>query len=424
MSSKPSKTSPKYPSEVGNYYLQSLIGEGAFSVVCLCRHKKTNQYYACKIVPRRRLNTRHLIIRFEIEIRINQQLHHPGIVRMIDLKCDDDNYYVFMEFCPNGDLFQYIIDKRRLSEEEAKPIFRQILETLKYIHEMGISHRDLKPENILIDQFGKIKISDFGLSKFFDHNNLVDTPCGSPCYASPECVSGKSYNGITTDVWSCGVILYAMMTGQLPWTKRNQTQLFQQIKKGEYTIPAYLSPTCRNMIKMLMTVDQKERYTIEQALQDPWLSETPQQMDTSDQKGYVSIKQVDKYFGREISCLDLDDELSLNVKTSLPSFDYNKVCFAITGEKKERKKRRHHKKRTKQTGDDKNSESTSNDESRHKRHKKSRKEKTKEIASPSTSDKHVVIVAPRNYTRKRQLSRPFSAKILLSSLTTASDDEE
>lgn len=412
-----------YPEEIGPYHLQSLIGEGAFSVVCLCQNEKTGQYYACKIVPRKRLNTRHLTVRFEIEIRINQQLHHPGIVRMVDLKCDDNNYYVFMEFCPNGDLFQYIIDKKRLKEDEAKPIFRQILETLQYIHEMGISHRDLKPENILIDEFGKIKISDFGLSKFYDHNCLVDTPCGSPCYASPECVSGRSYNGITTDIWSCGVILYAMMTGQLPWTKRNQTQLFQQIKKGEYSIPSYLSPECRNMIKMLMTVDLKERYTIEQALNDPWLKEIPQQMDSNDQKGYVSIKQVDKYFGREISCLDLDD-LTLNIKTSSPNFDYNKLYYSITGEKKERRKHRHHKKRTVLKGStDQLKSLPSGEETKHKKHKRSRKDITSTNTTQSPPDKHVVILAPRNFTKKKQISRPLSAKILSSSLTTADEEE-
>ncbi|KAH0787517.1 CAMK family protein kinase [Histomonas meleagridis] len=336
------------PSEIGPYKIQGTIGEGSFSVVKLCIHKETHQYYACKIVPKKRLTSDHLKVRFEIEIRINQQLHHPGIVQMIDLKCDDENYYIFMEFCPNGDLFQYIVDRKYLKESEAKPIFRQILEALQYIHSIGVSHRDLKPENILIDQFGKIKISDFGLSRFVDRNNLVDTPCGSPCYASPECVSGKSYNGLTTDVWSCGVILFAMVTGQLPWTKRNQAQLFQQIKRGRYIIPSTLSPECQHMIRKLMTVNQDERYTVEQALADPWLSGVPRQMNPSEQKGYVSMRQIDKYFCRESSYLESEIGFSAARDDfgSSPCFDYNKVFQEITGSKtSKRKKRRHHRRK-------------------------------------------------------------------------------
>ena len=221
------------PKKIGPYILRGTVGDGAFSVVKLVCHEQTHQYYACKIVPRSRIATESLQARFEAEIRINQQLHHPGIVHLFDMLKDENNYYIIMEFCPNGELFQYIVDRNHLSEEEAKPFVRQILETLDYIHKQGISHRDMKPENLLMDQTGRVKFSDFGLSRFIPSNGLVDTPCGSPCYASPECISGRPYNGKTTDVWSFGVILYAMLTGQLPWTKRNQQQLFAQIKRGE-----------------------------------------------------------------------------------------------------------------------------------------------------------------------------------------------
>lgn len=154
------------PKKIGKYNFQGTIGEGAFSVVKLVQHCESREYFACKVVPKSRIQTSHLHARFEAEIRINQQLHHPGIVEMYDLLHDELNYYIIMEFCPNGELFQYIIDKQHLSESEAQPIFRQILETLEYIHSMGISHRDMKPENLLIDKVGHIKISDFGLSRF------------------------------------------------------------------------------------------------------------------------------------------------------------------------------------------------------------------------------------------------------------------
>lgn len=299
------------PRQIGPYIFRGTMGDGAFSVVKLVLDQNTHTFYACKIVPMKRINTEELRTRFETEIHVNQQLHHPGIVELYDLLKDENNYYVIMEFCPNGELFQYIIDRTRLSENEAKPFIRQILETLQYIHSMNISHRDLKPENLLISQTGMIKFSDFGLSSFIPSDGLLETPCGSPCYASPECISGRPYNGKTTDVWSCGVILYAMVTGQLPWTKRNQTQLFAQIKKGEYEIPNFLSDQCRSFIKRLLTVDTRKRFTIREALNDEWLSKTPIQyigfVNCTSNKpkiqqqpsACITLKKVDRFFGRD-----------------------------------------------------------------------------------------------------------------------------
>lgn len=294
------------PSSIGPYVFQGTIGDGAFSVVRLVREVESGTYYACKIVPRERINTANLQFRFEQEIRINQQLHHPGIVEMYDLLSDDVNYYVIMEFCPNGELFQLIVDNKNLSEAEARPLFRQILETLDYIHSMGVSHRDIKPENLLMDRLGFVKISDFGLSRFIGANGLVATPCGSPCYASPECISGAPYDGVTTDVWSAGVILFAMLTGQLPWTKRNQAQLFRQIRRGEYSVPRDLSPLCQDFIRGLMNVDPKQRMTIPEALEHHWMKDVPPQFTSlPTPTSGVSLKMVDDFFGLNGSSEDL-----------------------------------------------------------------------------------------------------------------------
>ncbi|OHT06089.1 CAMK family protein kinase [Tritrichomonas foetus] len=318
------------PTQIGPYLFQGVIGEGAFSVVRLVRHVDNGNYFACKVVPRSRIQTARLKARFEAEIRINQQLHFPGIVEMYDLLSDENNYYIIMEFCPNGELFQYIVDRQKLSETEAQPIFRQILETLEYVHKMGISHRDMKPENLLIDKVGHIKISDFGLSRFIKQNGLVDTPCGSPCYASPECISGKPYDGITTDVWSSGVILYAMLTGQLPWTKRNQAQLFQQIKKGEYVIPNFLSHDCQDFLKQLLTVDNKQRITIPEAYQHPWLVKTPPILPFMPYpNSTVSIRMVDEFFGYKMSALDFK-YMDIERKLSLHGFSVRKIIKMIS----------------------------------------------------------------------------------------------
>ena len=291
--------------KIGPYELKGVIGQGAFSAVHLATviDEGGNEVnLACKIVPRSSLAKPELDSRFENEIRITQQLRHPGVVQIVDLLKDDENYYIMMEFCEGGELFRFIVLRQRLREPEAKMFMKQILVALRHVHNVGVCHRDLKPENILLDVVGKVKISDFGLGRFVNANGLVSTPCGSPCYASPECISGKPYDGRKSDIWSAGVILYAMLTGQLPWTKRNQQQLFEQIRKGEYTIPAYLSEQCMSLIRGLMTVDCEKRLTIDEALKHPWLAsdrglpfEPPRFIITP------SIRRIDRFFDREVS---------------------------------------------------------------------------------------------------------------------------
>lgn len=317
------------PAQIGPYILRGVIGEGAFSIVQLAYLQSEQRYYACKIVPKSRLS-HNLESRFETEIRINQQMHHPGIVQLIDVFKDENNYYVIMEFCPNGELFQYIVDRKRLREEEAKSFIYQIFDTVDYVHKLNVAHRDLKPENILINQLGHLKISDFGLSNFVNlKTSLVNTPCGSPCYASPECLSGKPYNGKTNDIWSCGVILYTMVTGQLPWTKRNQNELFKQIKRGEYKVPDYISDSCKDLINSLMRVDITKRLTLEQAMHHDWfkgknygIGYQPSQFIAK----IVSLRKVDLFFEKvveaDVSKTDGLRKTMSDLRLTFDKYDY------------------------------------------------------------------------------------------------------
>jgi serine/threonine protein kinase len=294
------------PPRIGAYIFRGVIGEGAFSRVRLVIHEPTREYYACKIIPKNRVGNENVQHRFEIEIRANQTLHHPGIVHLFDLLTDSNNFYVIIEFCPNGDLYQYIITSGFVPEDEARVFTRQLLEALQYVHSMDISHRDLKPENLLLDKTGVLKVSDFGLASFMHPDSLVITACGSPCYASPECLSGEPYNGRTTDVWSVGVIVYAMVTGALPWTETNQSGIFNQIRVGEYHIPKILSGDCRTFLKRLLTVDITKRATIAQALQHPWLTHVEVEWEACPAV-LVSLKRVDRFF----STYDFDDDESI-----------------------------------------------------------------------------------------------------------------
>ena len=145
-----------------------------------------------------------------------KRLNHPNVIRLLDIIENEKAIYLVMEWCEE-ELFDYIVSNERLNELEACKIFGQILAAVEYIHSLNIAHRDLKPENILFDQNGIIKIVDFGLSNTFSSNSTLSTACGSPGYASPDMLKGQPYNGVRVDVWSLGVVLYAMIVGYLPF---------------------------------------------------------------------------------------------------------------------------------------------------------------------------------------------------------------
>lgn len=303
------------PPDISRYTMGKVIGKGAFSIVCLATQNETNRTVACKIVPKKRLSSPDLQRRFETEVHIFQQLNHEGIVRLLDFCDDSKNYYIFMEYCGQGELFQYIVSKGKLAEDEGRTVLWQVALALKYLHSKKIAHRDLKPENLMITDSGEIKLSDFGLSRYVGKNGLCETACGSPCYAAPEIISGGPYDARKSDVWSLGVIVFAMLTGQLPWTKRNQVQLFNQIKQGQYRIPNFLTPECQDMIRKMMNVDPSERLSIEALLQTPWMQHAP----NTDKKTKgvseiaLSLKRVDCIFERgvisewnEMDSIDVD----------------------------------------------------------------------------------------------------------------------
>lgn len=239
--------------------------------------------------------------RFEQEIRIMQEMRHPRIVHLYDLLADSNNYYILMEYCPNGELFSYIVERKKLPESEAKVFFKSILDGIAFIHSFDVAHRDLKPENVLLDAEGHAKISDFGLAKYVGPTGITSTSCGSPCYASPEVLSGQKYNAKISDMWSSGVILYAMVTGQLPWTRRNQMQLFHQIRKCHYHVPSYLSPECNNLIRGLICLDPEKRLTVEEALKHPWMLEVTDKVAEWKEVPMVSLRALDRFFDKEPS---------------------------------------------------------------------------------------------------------------------------
>lgn len=258
-------------------------------------------YYACKIIAKQRVEQMRDKTRFEQEIRILQEMRHPRIVQLYGLYKDSLNYYIMMEYCPNGELFSHIFAMKKLTEPDARLFFKNVCDGLAFIHSFNIAHRDLKPENVLIDAEGHAKISDFGLSKYVGTSGITSTICGSPCYAAPEVLSGNPYNAIKSDMWSLGVILYVMVTGQMPWSKRNRAQLFHQIRKGRYHIPPYLSQDCSNLIRALMNLNVESRLNVQGVLAHAFMKETMDELIVCKEVPLVSLRRLDQFFEREES---------------------------------------------------------------------------------------------------------------------------
>jgi len=177
-----------------------------------------------------------------------------------------------MEYANGNELFNYIVRKSRLSEIESCRFFQQLISGINYIHKLKIVHRDLKPENLLLDHKKDIKIADFGLSNLYPNDELLKTACGSPCYAAPEMLLGKVYHGLKIDIWSCGIILYAMICGYLPFEEDSNDLLYKKIIEGKFTIPSFVSEPARDLIKKILTTDPSKRFLIEDITNHKWFN--------------------------------------------------------------------------------------------------------------------------------------------------------
>jgi len=248
-------------SDINNYELLKTIGEGNFAKVKLSVFKPTKEEFAIKIINKKKLKQKMKSTIFR-EIEIISKLKHPNIIKVIKILEDFDNYYIIMENCQKGELFDYIVAHQALSEKEASIFFYQLISGVEYIHSLNIVHRDLKPENLLLTENKILKIIDFGLSHPFDGNPLLKTKCGSPSYASPEIITNSEYNGFKTDVWCCGVILYAMLCGFLPFEGETELELFKHIVECDPEIPRDLSRESKILIRSIFTPNPKKRITI------------------------------------------------------------------------------------------------------------------------------------------------------------------
>ena len=248
--------------QITNYILKEDIGEGNFGKVKLAIYKETKEKFAIKILNKEQIRIKMKNTIFQ-ENDIITKFNHINVIFVFAIIEDSDNYYIVMEYCKKGELFDYIVAHQYLSEEESSIFFYQLINGVDYIHSKGIAHRDLKPENLLLTENKILKIIDFGLSHEFNEGHFLLTKCGSPSYASPEIIKGTEYDGFKTDIWCCGIILYAMVCGYLPFEGENNDILFKNIVKCEPEIPDYLSNECQEIIRGILKEDPMERITID-----------------------------------------------------------------------------------------------------------------------------------------------------------------
>ena len=257
---------------IGPFKLLDPIGKGKFATVFLGIHEETKEKVAIKKIKKSELNTDNLLSK---EINIQKILFHPYLVKMYCVIEKDENIYIITEYCSKGDIFNYIIEHEKFNESQSCKYFQQILSSLEYLHKNNICHRDIKPENILLDEYDNVKLSDFGLSKKFEKNELLNTACGSPLYAAPEMLLGKPYKGTNIDVWSLGVSLYIMVCGDFPFDVEDgndQKALIYKIIQGKYIIPDFVSPLLKDLIQRILEIDPDKRITIDEIKEHKWVN--------------------------------------------------------------------------------------------------------------------------------------------------------
>mmetsp|Transcript_19159 Transcript_19159/g.39083 ORF Transcript_19159/g.39083 Transcript_19159/m.39083 type:complete len:402 (-) Transcript_19159:1885-3090(-) len=263
---------------VGSYILDKTLGIGATGKVKLARHSKTGEKVGVKIIRKDLFYDKpSLRIKVQREISVMKLMYHPHVIKIFDVLEDSKYLFLIIEYACRGELFNFLVEKRRIQNKEALKFFHQIISGLEYCHKHRICHRDLKLENILLDLNYNIKIADFGMASLSVPNAMLKTFCGSPHYASPEVVSNEPYNGIKADIWSCGVILYALLIGKLPFDEENDNirRLFNKIRFEPARIPKTIPADCRDLIRSILTINPVKRITIERIKLHPWFKSVP-----------------------------------------------------------------------------------------------------------------------------------------------------
>eukprot|EP01062_Namystynia_karyoxenos_P051697 TRINITY_DN4072_c0_g4_i1.p1 TRINITY_DN4072_c0_g4~~TRINITY_DN4072_c0_g4_i1.p1 ORF type:complete len:406 (+),score=112.90 TRINITY_DN4072_c0_g4_i1:105-1220(+) len=252
----------------GKYEIQSNMQSGPASSVRLVVDTEDQTRWACKIIDKSRSWGEEEARHYQQQIAAMKRLQHRNVVQLREVLQTDKHLYVVMELCAGGDLFDRIVSEQKLSEDVARRYFQQLICGLEHCHAQGVVHRDLRPESLLLGQDGMLKIGSFSFAATPDGAQL-DEACGSPGYVAPEVLSG-AYTGFPADVWSAGIVLFAMLAGYLPFDDTSMAEQFRKIKKCEYEMPEHFPDGAKDLLSRILVADPKQRSTLEGVIAHPW----------------------------------------------------------------------------------------------------------------------------------------------------------
>ncbi|CAN8313565.1 unnamed protein product [Cochlearia groenlandica] len=267
-----SPRSPRNTILMDKYEIGKLLGHGTFAKVYLAKTIKTGENVAIKVIDKEKIMKSGLVAHIKREISILRRVRHPYIVHLFEVMATKTKIYFVMEYVRGGELFNTVA-KGRLPEETARKYFQQLVSSVSFCHGRGVYHRDLKPENLLLDDKGNLKVSDFGLSAVAEQlrqDGLCHTFCGTPAYIAPEVLTRKGYDAAKADVWSCGVILFVLMAGHIPFYDKNIMAMYKKIYKGEFRCPRWFSSDLVRLLTRLLDTNPNTRITIPEIMKNRW----------------------------------------------------------------------------------------------------------------------------------------------------------
>lgn len=254
------------------YELGRLLGQGTFAKVYFARSLRTSQGVAVKVIDKEKIVKAGLIDQIKREVSVMRLVRHPSIVQLYEVMATKSKIYFVLEYVKGGELFDKVA-KGRLKEEVAKKYFQQLINAVDFCHSRGVCHRDLKPENLLLDENENLKVSDFGLSALAEsklQDGLLHTACGTPAYVAPEVISRKGYDGPKADTWSCGVILFVLLAGFLPFHDSNLMEMYRKIRRAEFRCPNWFSLEVRKLLAKILDPNPNTRITIARIKESSW----------------------------------------------------------------------------------------------------------------------------------------------------------
>lgn len=255
------------------YELGRLLGQGTFAKVYHARNRKTGQHVAVKILDKGKVMKIGLMDQIKREISVMRLVRHPNVVRLYEVMASKSKIYFVIEYASGGELFNKVA-KGKLKEDAARRYFQQLIAAVDFCHSRGVYHRDLKPENLLLDeQSGNLKVSDFGLSALAEsrrQDGLLHTTCGTPAYVAPEVISKRGYDGEKADIWSCGVILFVLLAGYLPFHDTNLVTMYGKISRGEFKCPFWFPEEVKRLMPKILDPNPNTRISVAKLMENSW----------------------------------------------------------------------------------------------------------------------------------------------------------